>query len=43
MFDLLVADDHYRHTYGALLAAEGTLVADLRGLMGYASLATTQG
>ena len=33
----------YRHTYGTLLAAEGTPVADLRGLMGHASLATTQG
>ena len=33
----------YRHTYGTLLAAEGTPVADLQGLMGHASLATTQG
>ena len=33
----------YRHTFGTLLAAEGTPVADLRGLMGHASLATTQG
>ncbi|MGI8778055.1 MAG: tyrosine-type recombinase/integrase [Acidimicrobiales bacterium] len=33
----------FRHTYGTLLAAEGTPVADLRGLMGHASLATTQG
>ncbi len=33
----------YRHTYGTLLAAEGTPVADLRGLMGHASLGTTQG
>jgi integrase len=31
------------HTFGTLLAAEGTPVADLRGLMGHASLATTQG
>ncbi len=28
---------------GTLVAAEGTPVADLRGLMGHASLATTQG
>ena len=27
----------YRHTFGTLLAAEGTPVADLRGLMGHAS------
>jgi len=33
----------YRHTYGTLLAAEGTPVADLQALMGHASLATTQG
>lgn len=33
----------FRHTYGTLLAAEGTPVADLRWLMGHASLATTQG
>ena len=33
----------FRHTYGTLLAAEGTPVADLRGLMGHASLSTTQG
>jgi integrase/recombinase XerC len=32
----------YRHTYGTLLAAEGTPVADLQSLMGHASLATTQ-
>ncbi|HEV8115076.1 MAG TPA: tyrosine-type recombinase/integrase [Acidimicrobiales bacterium] len=32
----------YRHTYGTLLAAEGTTVALLRGLMGHASLGTTQ-
>jgi hypothetical protein len=30
-------------TFGTLLAAAGTPVADLRGLMGHASLATTQG
>lgn len=30
-------------TYGTLLAAEGTPVADLQALMGHASLATTQG
>lgn len=33
----------FRHTYGTLLAAEGTPVTDLRWLMGHASLATTQG
>jgi site-specific recombinase XerD len=33
----------FRHTYGTLLAAEGTPVADLQALMGHGSLTTTQG
>jgi site-specific recombinase XerD len=32
----------YRHTFGTLLASQGTPITDLQGLMGHASIATTQ-